>query len=176
MVTKAEPNPSFILLRQGLAFVALFFLLQFGWQCLRGTSVEHAIIHYATVRPAAFLINLLTPDVHVQAVEFSLNAGGGGLNILNGCEGMDALVLLIAAFAVVPLSWSARGWGIFYGSCVVFAANQLRILILFYVSRSDRSLFEQIHAIVAPIVVILIVSGYFYVWLVYIKGRDASPV
>jgi hypothetical protein len=70
------------LLVRALAFVLLFALLQLGWQSLRGTSLEHLVIHDGTVQPAAHLINLLTPAVHVQAVDFSLRAPGGGLTAL----------------------------------------------------------------------------------------------
>jgi len=113
------------------------------------------------------LVNLLTPSVHVQAVEFTLRAPGGGLNILNGCEGMEALLLLFAAFAVAPLQWRSRLRGFLVGTLVVFAVNQARILTLFYAYRADHTLFDPLHSIVTPIGVVLAVAGYFYGWLVY---------
>jgi exosortase/archaeosortase family protein len=175
-VTNARHPPAFAYLRPGVAFVVLFFLLQIGWQCLRGSSVEHSIIYYGTARPAAFLINLLTPSLHARAFNSDLTAIGGELRILNGCEGMDALLLLLSAFAVAPLSWSAKIRGVLIGALLVFAVNQARILILFYVARADRNLFEQIHATAAPIAVILAVSGYFYVWLYHSNRRAADTV
>ena len=167
------PSSSFTFVWRAVVFVALFFLLQVGWQELRGTSVERAVIHAGTVVPTAFLINILTPAAHAQAVGFQINAVGGGLLIFNGCEGIEALCLLLAAFAVAPLSWSAQWWGVLWGTVVVFAVNQVRLLALFYVFRHDVGLFKLLHEVVTPIAVILVVSGYFYAWL--IKAGTRTP-
>jgi len=158
---------------RAIAFVLLFTLLQLGWQSLRGTALERWVIHDCTVQPASFLINLLTPAVHVQPVDFSLRAAGGGLNILNGCEGTEALLLLVAAFAVVPLTWRQRLTGLLLGTGVVFGANQARILLLFYAYRASHAWFDPLHALITPIAVVLLVSAYFYAWLVYCDRHTA---
>jgi exosortase family protein XrtM len=161
-------------LARAMVFFAVFAALLVCWDALRGTSIEHLVIHQLTVRPAAFIVNLLTPAAHVRAVDFSLHAPGGGLNILNGCEGMDALFLLIAAFIVAPLSGRERTLGLLFGLGVVFIVNQLRILSLFYAYRADPALFYPLHGTVAPIVVILAVAGYFYVWLYHTAPPPAA--
>jgi exosortase/archaeosortase family protein len=155
-----------------IAFAATFSILQFGWQALRGSAVEYAVIHRATVQPAAFLINRFTPDVHAHAVEFSIHAPGGGLNVLNGCEGLESLFLLGAAFVVAPLSVRSRLVGFALGSFVVFAVNQARILVLFYAYRYNHELFYSLHATVMPIAVVFCLAAFFYFWLVRYK-RDA---
>jgi len=132
------------------------------------------VVHDATVRPAAWLVNLLTPDVQAKAVKFSLRAPGGGLNILNGCEGLDALFLLIAAFLVAPLSWRSRLVGLAFGVPFVFVVNQARILGLFYAYRADRTLFDPLHGMVAPIVVVLLVAFYYYVWVNHADRRAVA--
>jgi exosortase family protein XrtM len=148
-----------------IVFALVFAALQFSWQALRGSAVEHALIHHVTVRPAVLLINALTPNVNSRAVEFSVRATGGGINIRNGCEGLEALFLLAAAFTVAPLTLKSRLAGVALGIVVVFAVNQVRILALFYAHRHDPSLFYPLHATVAPIAVILCVAGFFYWWL-----------
>jgi hypothetical protein len=111
-------------------FLGAFTAQQLVWQGLRGSFVERLVIHWGTVQPAAILIGLLTPGAHAQAVGFSLVAPGGGLNILNGCEGMEALFLLSAAFSAVPLPIGQRWRGLLLGVVVVFVVDQLRILML----------------------------------------------
>ena len=159
---------------RAIAFVLLFALLQLGWQALRGTPLEYFVIHDCTVQPAAYLISLLTPGVHVHAVDFSLRAPGGGLNILNGCEGIEALFLLCAAFAVVPLPWRQRLMGLLLGAGVIFLVNQARILLLFYAYRASHPWFDPLHATITPIAVVLLVSAYFYAWLVHCNRPTAS--
>jgi exosortase family protein XrtM len=153
-------------------FLGVFATQQLAWQALRGSVVEQWVIHWATVRPAALWINLLTPAIQVQAVDFALVAPGGGLNILNGCEGTEALFLLAAAFVAAPLSAARRRQGLLLGIVVVFVVNQLRILILFYAYRSDPGLFDPLHGTVTPIGVVLLVAAYFYFWL--LRARRAA--
>jgi exosortase/archaeosortase family protein len=151
------------------AFLGAFTAQQLAWQGLRGGLVERLVIHWGTVRPAALWISLLTPATHVQAVGFSLLAPGGGLNILNGCEGLEALFLLSAAFLAVPFPIRLRVRGLLVGVLVVFAVNQLRILVLFYAYRTDPALFDPLHGTVTPIAVVLVVSAYFYAWLLHAR-------
>lgn len=152
-------------LPRALLFLCIFGALSFGWSAQRGTRLESIAVHTITVRPAAFFANLLTPSVQARAVDSSLRAPGGGLNILNGCEGFDAVFLLIAAFAVAPLNWKSRVLGLLLGTAVAFVINQARILALFYAYRKDPTLFDFLHATVAPIAVITTTAGFFYVWL-----------
>ena len=152
----------------------MFTSLQFSWQALQGSAIERFIIHDGTVVPAASFVNLITPDVHASAVDSAVHAPGGGLNILNGCEGMEALFLLFAAFAIAPIAWRSRWVGLLLGIAVVFIVNQARILLLFYAYRADHALFDPLHGIVTPIAVVLAVSAYFYVWLIHARRRAAT--
>ncbi|HKT73404.1 MAG TPA: exosortase/archaeosortase family protein [Steroidobacteraceae bacterium] len=164
------------LIRRGLLFLLIFTALQLGWQAARGTWLEQVVIHDVTVSPAAAAVNFLTPDAHALAIKFSINAPGGGLNVLNGCEGTEALFLLLAAFLVAPLPWRSRFGGFLLGVGMVFVVNQLRILALFYAYRADHALFDPLHGTVAPILVILLVAGYFYGWLLYSRPRSTVPI
>jgi hypothetical protein len=120
-----------LLSRAGL-FLLVFAVLQVGFELSRGSALEHTVIHDGTMRPAAALIRMLTPEIPAQAMMFSVKATGGGINIRNGCEGTEALVLLLAAFLVAPIAWRARLAGMALGVVAVFILNQLRVLALFY--------------------------------------------
>lgn len=152
-------------------FIAVFGVSMLGWNSLQGSKFQTAVVHEGTAVPAALLVNVLTPNLHAQAIGSSIHAPGGGLNILNGCEGVDALVLLIAAFIAAPLPARARARGMAFGVALVYLLNQARILTLFYVYRHDPSLFATLHGAVAPILVIFILGAYFYIWL----SRYAPP-
>jgi len=157
-------------------FVGVFAALQIGWQSVQGSALERFVIHDATLVPAAFAASHLTPSIGAHAEGSRLMAPGGGLNILNGCEGMDALFLLLAAFLAAPLSWRSRLSGIALGIVVVFLVNQSRILVLFYAFRIDRHWFDPLHAFVTPIAVVLVICAYFYVCLARAAKRPApSP-
>ena len=155
-------------------FVLVFAALMFGWNALRDSAVEHLVIDVATVRPAAWLANLLTPGIHAVANGSSIHAPGGGLNILNGCEGIDALFVLIAGFLVAPLPARSRLLGLFSGAALLYVVNQARILLLFYAYRHDPAWFSTLHGTVTPIVVVLALAAYFYVWLYRFTPRPAA--
>ena len=162
------------ILPRAVAFLMLFLVLQLAWQSARGTVIQHLVVHDGTVTPAAFLVDLLTPAIHAQAVQSSVAAVGGGLNIENGCEGLDALFLLISAMLVAPIARRMRIIGVLIGSLLVFLLNQARILVLFYAYRADHALFDLLHGTVTPIAVVLLVLGYFYVWLDLAIRRAAA--
>jgi exosortase/archaeosortase family protein len=162
-------------LLQGLCFIAVFLLLQILWSFSRDTAVEHFLIDRMTVLPAAALINQLTPAVHALATGSRILANGGGINILNGCEGTEVLMLLIAAFFSAPLSWRSRLSGTALGVLIVLTLNQVRIVCLFYAFRADHSLFDLLHTMVAPLTLIAATGFYFYVWLYLDARRLAAP-
>jgi hypothetical protein len=62
-----------------------------------------------TVWPASIWIGFLTPDIGAQAVGYSIKAPGGGMNIINGCEGLDVLFLLRRAEGLVELGLGRFG-------------------------------------------------------------------
>ena len=157
-----EPQTPYPLWLTIAIFLGLFFALQWLWSEARDTWIERIVIHEATVKPAAALVNLLTPDTNARPVAASIKAPGGGLNILNGCEGTEVMFLLIAAFAAVRLGWRQKLIGLGLGLALVFVLNQARILTLFYAFRNERSLFDLLHTTVLPAVLIAAVALYFY--------------
>ena len=143
-------------------FLGVFALLQWAWGEARDTWIERLVIHEATVKPAAALVQILTPEANAKPVAASIKAPGGGLNILNGCEGTEVMFLLVAAFAAVRLGWRQKMIGLGLGLSLVFVLNQARILALFYAFRNERSLFDLLHTTVLPAVLIAAVALYFY--------------
>lgn len=146
-------------------FLVTFALLQWGWSHSRDTWIERLVVHTGTVTPAAFLINLISPEAGAQAVGASIKAKGGGLNVRNGCEGVEIMFLLIAAFASVPMTWRQRLAGLALGVAGVFMLNLARILTLFYVFRGHRPLFDSLHTLVLPALLVTAVALYFYGYL-----------
>ena len=148
-----------------LAFVALFMLMQTGWESARDTWIERLWVHDLTVRSATELINLLTPQAEAQAVGTRIVSPGGGLNVKFGCEGTDVVFMLAAAFMVFPMQTRHRLSGMALGLLWVLALNQARILGLFYAFRADRTLFDTLHNTGAPLLMVALTGIYFHLWL-----------
>jgi exosortase/archaeosortase family protein len=148
-----------------VAFLAIFTSFQALYGAAKGTRVERFVIDQATVKTAAWLIDKAHPEVMVQPVGSRLRAPGGGINILNGCEGMDVLCLLIAAILVAPVPWKSKLNGVLAGTCFIFVLNQTRILALFYSFRTNHTIFETLHGLVAPLLLITAAGIFFTLWL-----------
>lgn len=151
-------------------FVLVVVALQWAWSEARGTAVERAVINNATVGTAVAVINFWTPQVHASAVGPRIKAPGGGINILNGCEGTEVLFLFVAALMAYPFSWQTRLGGLLGGTAFIFVANQGRLLTLFYSYQNDRELFDQLHGLVMPLILIVATLGLF-VWLMHLDER-----
>jgi exosortase/archaeosortase family protein len=162
--TGGAPSP----LRLLLAGAAIYILLQTLWAHARGSTLERSVIHDLTVGTATALVNLLAPGAQAVATGSRIAAPGGGINVLNGCEGTEVLFLLVAAIVVHPAPWR-RYWrdklaGLALGTLAVFALNQVRVVGLFFLFRHDRELFAQAHAWAAPLVLVVATLGLFALW------------
>jgi exosortase family protein XrtM len=153
------------LVGRAILFVIIFGGLQLGWQMLEGTSLQHLLIDRGVVVPCAAVANRLSPGSSVQAVGNRLVQSRGSLRIVNGCDGMETLLLLVAGFAIAPLSLRTRLIGVMIGIPVVYVLNVARILTLLYAYRTDTELFEALHGIVTPAIMVLAIAVYYYLWL-----------
>lgn len=153
------------------AFVLVYAVLYGLYGLGAGTWLQQLTIDHATVGTAARIIDLFDPELGVRADGSRLRAPGGGLNVLNGCEGVDVWLLLVAGLLAAPLRWRARLLGLAAGTTVVFALNQARVIGLLYAFRHDRSLFELLHGVVGPLVMVACVAVFFSWWLL----REAPP-
>lgn len=150
--------------KQMLLFLCAFVALQWAWGHARGSALERLVIDGATVRSAVAVIGLITPAVQAQGVGSRIQAPGGAINIINGCEGTDVLFLLAAAVLAYGATWRDRLVGLLAGSVLVFVLNQARVMALFYSYLHDRELFSQLHGFVLPLLLITAAFLYFIAW------------
>lgn len=148
-----------------LIFLAVFFSLQYVWEMSRDTAVEQLFIDELTVRPAAWIIDQVWPTFQVRAEGHRLVAAAGRLNILNGCEGLETLFLLAAAFIASPFPWRTRVLGLIGGTVLVFALNQARIIALWYAFLHDRAWFGILHGTVLPVLLVAACLVFFLAFL-----------
>ena len=160
-----QANPAGSLIKQALVFILLFILMQAGWQMVRDDAIGHFIRGTVTVKPAVMLIHLLTPHIQASALGNQILAPGGGLVIKIGCEGIEALFILIAGLLSVTMAWRAKLSGMLLGLILIYVVNEVRILMLFYAFRTDKALFQLLHGTIAPLALIAITGLFYHYWL-----------
>lgn len=154
---------------QVIVFMLCFALLQFGWQIVRDDDFGHFVRGAATVKPATQVINWVSPQIEAVANGNQIKASGGGIVVKIGCEGLEAMFILIAAFIVAPLKWRPKFFGMVVGTLLIYIANQLRIISLFYAFRADKPLFYLLHGTITPILLVSIACLFFYYWLAHFQ-------
>lgn len=161
--------------RRELGFALLFLVIFAGlfslYSTARGTAVERLLIDVCTVKPSAALIGLITPSEQVVAVDHRLVSPQARLSILNGCEGIETMLLLVSAILAYAIPWGAKFLGALAGILLVYGLNQVRIVALYYAFRHDRELFDLLHGYVAP-VILIVAGGLYFLWWI---ARQTPP-
>jgi exosortase family protein XrtM len=146
-------------------FLFLFGVLQFSYSIFGNSLTERLIIDDLTVKPSAFIINILAPQEQVQSFGHSLISPWVRLNIVNGCEGIESIFLVTAALLAYHLPLRAKIKGIVLITALLYALNQLRITAMYFSYRYDRSLFSALHGYIGPTLIVLIGSLFFLWWI-----------
>jgi len=150
--------------RSIILFSSIFFLLYTTYELNRDSVVTEYIINTLTVASSVDIINFLTPDDNVKAIKNRLISPYGNISVLRGCEGTETALLMIAAITSFSASWRHKIWGIALGTLFIYAINQARIVALYYSFRHDIHLFELIHGLIAPTLIIFLGSVFFIWW------------
>jgi len=87
-----------------------------------------------------------------------------GVNINNGCNGVEAMLILLASIVAFPASLRARITGLLLGALAVQLLNAIRIVTLYLLGAYQPKLFDMFHTAVWQIVIILSAIGFFLVW------------
>lgn len=148
-----------------MVFLLGFFAMQYAWEMARGSAIERVIIDEFTVRPAAWLIDGLWPTDAVRAEGHRLVTASGRLNVLNGCEGLETLFMLVAALIAYPFPWRVRLVGLLAGTALVFALNQARIVLLWHAFMRARDWFGVLHGTLLPLLLVAVCLVFFLLLL-----------
>jgi exosortase/archaeosortase family protein len=148
---------------RALAFLALFAALDLAYLAFKEPWLKPVAIDLLTVRPAAWLADAALA-VPVHADRHLLIAGGWRISVLNGCEGVDAMLLLLAAIAVAPAGWRDKLWGAGLGLPLVYLANQARIVALVWARLDAPAAFAVGHGLLGPLAVTTAAGLYFLWW------------
>jgi exosortase family protein XrtM len=152
-------------LRFAVTFLVLSALLIGGFEALRGSAIERFLVETLTLEPTTVLIDRLTPAEHVQLIGRRLVAANGPtLNVTRGCEGIEMLLLLIAAVLAFPASGRQRLQGLLWGSLLAYGLSVTRLLLLHYTLVYRPALWEALHGLVLPLGPIVLLALYFLHW------------
>ncbi|NCC26255.1 MAG: hypothetical protein EOM25_13840, partial [Deltaproteobacteria bacterium] len=96
-------------------------------------------------RVSAWVVNTLTPSEAVVLSGDTLISRGFSVQIKPGCDGMDAMILLVAAMVAFPMPWKRRLLGLGLGLFLLYWANIARTVVLYYSAKYRPELFDFLH-------------------------------
>ena len=163
-------------LRFGIVFILSFSILMGAFEAARGSSFERFIIEGLVLTPTTAIINTVTPAEHVTLAGRTLMApDGANLRVTRGCEGVEMLLLLIAAIVAFPASARRRLRGLLEGSLLAYALTIARLMTLHYVLRYAPQAWEALHGLILPLAPIALLSLYFLHWTATPTPTSGEP-
>ena len=159
-----------------IRFILLFLLIQgalFGVEILK--PVQEAVILPWTTMLAHFsgwIMSFFDENVITQGKVISSKLSQFAVSIEPGCNGVEAMIVLLAAILAFPAPVRYKLWGVFWGFVAIQGMNLLRIISLFYLGQWSRELFDWAHLYIWQALIMLDALVVFLVWIRYLPGED----
>jgi len=129
------------------------------------------LVRWLQIAPAATLLEWTLPGVEITRMVTAIRAPDLEVQLLRGCDGMEAWLMLMAALLVFPASWKRRAWGALWGSLLLSGLNLTRIVSLFHIALRRPEWFDLAHETIWQSVMVIAVALFVLSWL-----RPETPV
>ena len=99
------------------------------------------------------------------------------VNIRNGCNGVEAMLIFLAAVLAFPASWRSRLAGLALGTLAIQVINLVRVVSLYLTGAYFPRIFDASHTVIWQSVVILCGVLLWVFWANHLPVRDepAAP-
>ena len=161
-----------------LRFVAIFLICLialFTLELLQPVQT-HVILPFTAgiAHVSVWVMHLFDHDVIARQNDILNAATGGGIEIVAGCNGVEAVLILISAVLAFPAPWKHKVLGVALGFLAIQALNLVRIVSLFYLHEWNQVWFEWFHLYLWQALIILDALVFWLVWLRYLP-RISAP-
>ena len=143
--------------RQEIVFLVLFLLiLGGGFTLISLNSVNDRVIEpftAAIARVSGATLGLIGQDITMHGT--AIRSPRFAVNIMNGCNGVETMIIFCAAVLAFPAGWKSRLAGLALGVIAIQAVNLVRVVALFLTGAYFPKLFDSSHTVVWQTIVIL---------------------
>ncbi|HEY0158577.1 MAG TPA: exosortase H [Thermoanaerobaculia bacterium] len=150
---------------QALFLLKFFAVLVAAYLLIAWNPVNDRVIVPFTTAIASWsgvLLNVIGEGVTVTGT--TIRSPRFAVNINNGCNGVEAMLILLASIVAFPATLRARVTGLLLGALAVQVLNAVRIVTLYLLGAYQPRLFDLFHTAVWQIAIILAAIGFFLVW------------
>lgn len=125
---------------------------------------------------SSWLMHTFDSEVAVHGNIVVSTVSGFAIAIERGCNGVEAVIILVAAMLAYPARWTERLIGILVGFVCVQAVNLVRIISLYYLGNWNRQWFDWFHLYVWQALIVVDALVVFLIWLSWIRRRELRHV
>ena len=152
--------------KREIQFLVLFAVLLGGgftlvaWQPVNDNVVEPFTA--AIARVSASILDLFGQETVMDGTK--VFGKSFAVDIENGCNGIEALIIFLSATLSFPAPWKARITGLVLGAIGIQIVNLIRVVALFMTGVYFPSFFDSSHTVVWQTVVILFAVLLWVFW------------
>lgn len=123
---------------------------------------------------STWLISLVDANAVATGNVIRSTTTGFAIAIERGCNGVEAVIILISAMLAFPSPWKHKLVGIAIGFVAIQALNLVRIISLFYLGQWNMQWFEWFHLYLWQALIVLDALVVFLVWLRWLPHADSD--
>jgi exosortase H (IPTLxxWG-CTERM-specific) len=152
----------------------VLFLVVFYFLVAAKPVNDHVIVPFTgwIASASGTVLNALGEKATVQGTE--IQSGSFGVNIENGCNGIETALLLAAAVLAFPAGWRQRLTGFLLGFLGIQVLNLIRVVSLVWIGRHRPALFDSSHTVIWQSAVVLFGVLIFLFWASRQRPRPAN--
>ena len=143
--------------RQEIQFLVIFALvLGGGFTLISLNSVNDRFVEPFTglvAKASGFTLDLIGQDIRMDGTK--IYGSRFSVNIRNGCNGLETMIIFLAAVLAFPSSWRSRILGLLAGGLAIQAVNLVRVVALYLTGAYYPKFFDSSHTVVWQTIVIL---------------------
>lgn len=124
---------------------------------------------------AAVLIHICGGHVTAQGAILRAPSSGFAIEMRDGCNGMNVLILLWSAVLAFPATLLQKVNGLVSGTLAIQAVNLIRFISLFYLGQYSLSLFDFAHQYLWESLIMLDGLAFFGLWVHLVLPGMAKP-
>ena len=153
------------MLRFGAVFAAVLVTLFVAELTPWGQAYFVAPWTAIVARVTAAILGAFDPAVIASGDVIRSAHNGFAVQILAGCNGVEAMIVLVAAIVAFPAPWKHRLAGAIAGIAAIQGLNLVRIASLFYLGQWHQGAFEWAHLYLWQPLIMLDALVVFLIWL-----------
>jgi len=147
-----------------LYFILFFIALQVLHYSVRSFTTP-LLVYRLNAQVSSRIINVITPEEQSYARDDMIGSGSFSIKIAQGCEGIEGILLITAALLAFNMGIKQKIAGIVAGSVILYGANLVRIIVLYYTLKYKPAMFDVAHVYIGQTFIIFVGILFFMAWI-----------